>query len=111
MAKAIKTAKKGKKKKTPWRLIIIIGVIVGLVYIWFYASQYGQWADLAKQNKLLETENSELETQIAKLRREETIIVSDEAVFQKATKELQMHRAKINERNYLPDPRDWRPEP
>jgi hypothetical protein len=106
-----KTAKMSKKKKTPWRLITIIGVIVGLIYVWFYASQYGQWADLTKQTKLLESENSELETQIAKLGREQTIIISDEAVFQKATKELQMHRARINERDYLPDPRDWKPEP
>ena len=108
------TGKPKKKSKTKMiarqRFWLIIGVLVVFVYIWYYASQHGQWAELTKSNQLLESEKKELEKILSEKQRDQTIVLSDEAVNEKATKELNMHRAKINERFYLPDPRDWKPE-
>lgn len=98
------------KRVARQRLWLIIGIIIAFVYIWYYASQHGQWAELTKSNQLLESEKKELEQILSKKQRDQTIVLSDEAVNDKATKDLNMHRAKINERFYLPDPRDWKPE-
>ncbi len=108
---ADKLKKKSKAKKVArQRFWLTLGIIIAFVYIWYYASQHGQWAELTKSNQLLESEKKELEKILSEKQRDQTIILSDEAVNEKASKELYMHRAKINERFYLPDPRDWKPE-
>lgn len=105
-----KSKKKKINKRKRQRFWLIIGFIVAFIYIWYYASQNSQWAELTKSNQLLESEKNELEQILSKKQKDQTIILSDEAVNEKATKDLKMHRARINERFYLPDPRDWKPE-
>ena len=99
-----------KKKKINFRLIGIVFFICALLYIWYYASQHNQWMELTKENQTLDNERIELEKQLSKKQRDQNVILSDEAIFQKASKDLLMHRARINERNYLPDPREWKPQ-
>jgi cell division protein FtsL len=106
-----KPRKFNRRKIAKTRLILIAVLLVAIAYVWFYACQHGQWAALTKKNKQIQSENMELEKQIAKKQLDRTIILSDEAVNQKASAELKMHRARINERFYLPDPREWKPEP
>lgn len=98
------------RRKSRQRLWIIAAFVIAFIYIWYYAAQNSQWAELTKINQLLESEKNDLEQILSKKQKDQTIILSDEAVNEKATKELKMHRAKINERFYLPDPRDWKPE-
>lgn len=102
--------RKGARRKSRRRLLIFLGFTIAFVYIWYYAAQNSQWAGLTKINQLLESEKNELEQILSKKQKDQTIILSDEAVNDKATKDLKMHRARINERFYLPDPRDWKPE-
>lgn len=106
----IKSKKISKRKIARTRLILVAILLVAIAYVWFYASEHGQWAAMTKKNKQIQAENMELEQQIAKKQLDRTIILSDEAVSQKATTDLKMHRARINERFYLPDPREWKPE-